>query len=398
MNSSGKPFYKKRWLIITLASLLFIVIQTFRPKLDNPPVTEDIKTPDNVKQILKRACYDCHSNETELRWFDKIQPAYSLVATHIRDGRAGLNFSTWDSLAPGDRKGKLFESLNQVLADAMPLNSYTFIHRSAKLSPDDIAVLKNYVASLVVSKPADTGKINAADKQYARWKNGMVVKKDLPIALNGISYMPDYKNWAAISTTERFDNGTMRVIYGNDVAVKAIKENRINPWPNGTILAKVAWDQLEDKNGNVQTGEFKQIEYMIKDSKKYADTKGWGFARFKTTEFLPYGKNISFATECVNCHRPMENNDFVFTVPVNKVAPLPSDLDLKAMGLTVFNSSINKKTGTMSTTYANKRVKAVVTWKQKDDEHWFGAKIPGKVVSVKLVKAAALTQRESVKP
>ena len=128
--------------------------------------------------------------------------------------------------------------------------------------------------------------------------------------------MPDYKNWQVVSTSDRFDNGTMRVIFGNAIAIKAIKENHINPWPNGTIFAKIGWDKIADADGNVHTGAFKQVEFMIKDDKKYASTKGWGFARFKTPKLLPYGKTKLFATECVNCHRPESANDFVFTSPV----------------------------------------------------------------------------------
>jgi len=71
-----------------------------------------------------------------------------------------------------------------------------------------------------------------------------------------------------------------------------------------------------DSDGEIHTGAFRQIEYMIKNDKKYADTKGWGFARFKTLKMIPYGKTAMFTTECVNCHRPMKDNDFVFTQPV----------------------------------------------------------------------------------
>jgi len=108
----------------------------------------------------------------------------------------------------------------------------------------------------------------------------------------------------------------MRVIFGNAIAVKAIRENNIHPWPDGATFAKVAWDQVEDKDGNVTTGAFKQVEFMIKDHEKYASTKGWGFARFKTPKMVPYGKTAMFATECVNCHRPLKDEDFVFTQPI----------------------------------------------------------------------------------
>ena len=149
------------------------------------------------------------------------------------------------------------------------------------------------------------------------WQPGAAKPAAVPIAPNGIAYLPDYKNWQAISTTERFDNGTMRVVFGNAVAVKAIREKHINPWPNGTAFAKVAWDQLADAEGNVRPGAFKQVEYMLKDDQKYAATKGWGWARFKTPKMVPYGKDALFTTECINCHQPMKNNDFVFTQPLN---------------------------------------------------------------------------------
>lgn len=295
----------------------FIVIQFIaRPDIKNPAGTGDFAAPPEVKSIIKRACYDCHSYETNLRWYDKIAPVSWKVAEHIKEGRASLNFSNWADFAAGDQKAKMWEIVNQVATGAMPLSDYTQVHRDARVSKEDLAVLKNYVAGMVVSKPADSAKTNAAQRQFDQWQNDRQPQRAVPQAPNGVAYMPDYKNWQAISTTERFDNNTMRVIYGNDIAVKAIRENNIHPWPNGTVFAKVAWDQLEDKDGNVRTGEFKQVEYMIKDDKKYAATKGWGWARFKTAKLVPYGKNAMFTTECVNCHQPMSNEDFVFTMPV----------------------------------------------------------------------------------
>jgi hypothetical protein len=308
---------KSIWIsIVVIVVVVGTILQFVRPQLKNPPVTGDFTAPPQVKNIIKTACYDCHSNETNLRWYDKISPIYWQVAEHVKSGRAGLNFSNWNKLAPADQKGKLWESINQIAAGAMPVKSYELVHPSAKISTNDLAVLKNYVAGMVKSKPADTAKTNAASKQYQQWQKSQLVLTKLPVVPNGITYMPDYKNWQAISTTERFDNGTMRVIFGNDVAIKAIKENNIHPWPNGTIFAKVAWDQLQDENGNITTGAFKQIEYMIKDAQKYKTTKGWGFARFKTTKMVPYGKDIMFASECVNCHRPQSAQDFVFTQPI----------------------------------------------------------------------------------
>ncbi|RYD96631.1 MAG: cytochrome P460 [Sphingobacteriales bacterium] len=306
----------KKFFLMSAAVVLVLIVgsQFFRPELKNPPVTQDFQGPAQVKNILKRACYDCHSNETNLRWYDQVQPVFWQVAEHVREGRAVLNFSSWDKLAPADQKAKLWEAVNQIEQGAMPIKSYEMVHTSAKVSAQDLAVLKQYLNGMVHSMPNDTAKIHARDKQLSA--KPAASQTALPQSLNGITYIPDYKNWQVISTSDRFDNGTMRVIYGNDIAVKAVKEHRINPWPDGTIFAKTAWDKLEDKDGNVTTGAFKQVEYMIKDATKYKATKGWGFARFKTPKLLPYGKTAMFTTECINCHRPMKDNDFVFTFPI----------------------------------------------------------------------------------
>jgi hypothetical protein len=108
----------------------------------------------------------------------------------------------------------------------------------------------------------------------------------------------------------------MRVILGNDVAIRAIAENHINPWPDGAIFAKVAWSQQPDGNGLVRTGAFQQVEFMIRDSKKYAATTGWGWGRWRGTDLKPYGQNAKFTDECISCHAPVRSNDNVYTTPL----------------------------------------------------------------------------------
>ncbi|KUJ62374.1 cytochrome P460 [Flavobacteriaceae bacterium CRH] len=310
-------FKRKRIMIpLIILFLIFIGLQFLSPKITNPPVTGDLKVPHEVQTILKNSCYDCHSNQTNLRWYDKIAPVSWLVAQHIKDGRSGLNFSNWDALSPADQKAKLWESVNQVSLGAMPLSSYTLAHPQAKLSKNDLKILKDYIWSLRVKNvPEDVTNIKTLEKQSAA-----IIKHEnaakLPITSNGIEYIADYKNWALVSTTQRLDNGTMRVIYGNSVAIKAIREKKINPWPDGAILAKAAYDEIEDSDGNISQGAFKQVEFMIKDQKKYNKTNGWGFARFKTLQLVPYGKNANFVIDCMSCHQPMKNNDYVFTLPI----------------------------------------------------------------------------------
>jgi Haem-binding domain len=108
MSTLSRPREKKFISIAGIIALIIVVcIQFIRPEIKNAPVSGDVTVPENVKSIFIRACYDCPSNQTLLSWFDKISPVYWHVARHIREGRAGLNFSEWNRLTPVEQKGKL---------------------------------------------------------------------------------------------------------------------------------------------------------------------------------------------------------------------------------------------------------------------------------------------------
>jgi len=136
-------------------------------------------------------------------------------------------------------------------------------------------------------------------------------------APNGITLPAGYKDWRVISVSQRTDNNTMRVILGNDVAIAAAREGKINPWPNGAILGKVVWKSDKDKHWDkaVVPGNLVHAEFMVKDSKKYASTGGWGYARWLGLDQKPYGKDANFASECVACHTPVRGQDWVYTRP-----------------------------------------------------------------------------------
>lgn len=121
----------------------FIIIQFFRPDFTNPPVNASetleatTEVPENVRAILKRSCYDCHSHETAYPWYSKIQPSAWFLKSHIDDGRRHLNFSTWDTLELRRKKKKLEEICEETEGKAMPLPSYLWIHWDAVLSAED---------------------------------------------------------------------------------------------------------------------------------------------------------------------------------------------------------------------------------------------------------------------
>jgi hypothetical protein len=304
-------------LIATLA-VVFLGLQFWRPELKNPPVTAELQAPPGVMQILRNSCYNCHSNETKLPWFDKVVPAYWLVVSDVKQARSHVNFSEIGSQAAAKQKGTLFEAVNQIQLGSMPLPSYLRVHPEAQMTAEQLAVLRAYLAPATPSAAAASADVEAADAQYAKWIAPGNSPSQVQAEFNGVPFLPEYKNWKAISSTDRFDNQTMRVILGNDVAIKAIAGHRINPWPDGTAFAKVAWFQQPDGRGSVQTGAFQQVELMIKDSNKYAATKGWGWGRWRGTELKPYGSSAAFTDECVSCHLPVRNNDYVYTVPIQR--------------------------------------------------------------------------------
>lgn len=308
---------KKMILVISFLFVGFILVQFIQPHISNPPVTAGITAPAEVKAVLQKACYDCHSNETQLRWFDRISPVSWIVAKDIKDGRNAVNFSEWNNLPVAQQKDKFWQIVNFAISGVMPLKEYTRMHPTAKLSEGDLAILKNYVSGMAYSETYDSSKTIEAFEQFNQWQKG-IGSNSIPVASNGVAYDPDYKNWQSISTTDAFSNGTMRVIVGNAVAIKAIKENNTRRWPDGTVLAKIQWDQLADKEGNIHAGKFNQVEFMVKDSKKYAATEGWGWARFKTTDLVPDDKDEMFASKCISCHRPVKDLDYVFTFPIKQ--------------------------------------------------------------------------------
>jgi hypothetical protein len=135
-----------------------------------------------------------------------------------------------------------------------------------------------------------------------------------PVAPNGIALITGYRNWEVIAPSYREDKKHIRVILGNPTVMKAMREN-IRPFPEGSVMAKVAWNAVKHPKFPVATvpGSFSQVEFMIKDSAKYGETGGWGFARFVGDNLKPYGKDPGFVQECFGCHQPVKGNDYVFT-------------------------------------------------------------------------------------
>ena len=133
----------------------------------------------------------------------------------------------------------------------------------------------------------------------------------------GIKIPSGYRVWRLISVAhEEGKLNDLRAILGNDVAIKAYREGKL-PFPDGTIIARLAWSYVPSEENNKVFGRAQSfvagpatnVQFMVKDSRKYASTGGWGFAQFKD------GKPADEALHntCFTCHVPVKTRDFIFT-------------------------------------------------------------------------------------
>ena len=137
-----------------------------------------------------------------------------------------------------------------------------------------------------------------------------------PDSSHGVAYPTGWQNWSTIAVSHRTDNKTIRTILGNDIAVKAARSGKTNPWPDGAVLGKVVWKDTELKDWKTATapGEFVHAEFMFKDSKKYSNTYNWGWARWVGLDQKPFEKGMQV---CTTCHTPVKDRDWVFTDPAS---------------------------------------------------------------------------------
>ncbi len=133
--------------VLRAAGLVFALVlamQLVPVTKDNPPVTGTITAPATVMPTLRRACFDCHSNETVWPWYSRIAPASWLVAHDVNEGREHVNFSTWSSLSGDERKTRLDAIAKEVERGAMPPGIYTPLHPEAHLSLDEIRAVARW--------------------------------------------------------------------------------------------------------------------------------------------------------------------------------------------------------------------------------------------------------------
>lgn len=139
---------------------LLLAAQVWQPDRTNPPVDpaagidRHVAVPADVAAILDRSCRDCHTNETRWPPYAYVSPFSWGVAMHVRQGRDHLNFSEWDAQDPESMQDLLEAICEEVRDGAMPLPSYTVVHRSARLAPAEITRLCSWTDETIAALDA----------------------------------------------------------------------------------------------------------------------------------------------------------------------------------------------------------------------------------------------------
>ncbi len=130
----------KKFLIIIIMALIAIQFIKVDITKNTTPASEII-APANIKAILQKSCYDCHSNSYKIPWYGDIAPSSWLVRSHINNGRKVLNFSEFNNYEKAKQK-KLYNDIKKSIVLRMPLDSYILLHTNAKLTKNEKDAIK----------------------------------------------------------------------------------------------------------------------------------------------------------------------------------------------------------------------------------------------------------------
>jgi hypothetical protein len=144
-------FKKIMWFLL----LALVAIQFFHPKKnrsDGPQpnhIGNVYAIPADVKTILSKACLDCHSNNTSYPWYASIQPVHWWLNNHVVDGKKGVNFDEYTNRPLRYQYHKMEETIEMVKEGEMPLKSYTWTHKDARLTDEERTKITGWAQSIM---------------------------------------------------------------------------------------------------------------------------------------------------------------------------------------------------------------------------------------------------------
>jgi hypothetical protein len=124
--------------------ILFLAIQFVPVTRDNPPVQGEVPASPEVRAILERSCYDCHSRKSRWPWYSRVAPVSWLLVYDVHEAREHLDFTAWDDYDAKERAKNLEEAWEEVDEGEMPLWFYVPLHPEARLSESDRALLREW--------------------------------------------------------------------------------------------------------------------------------------------------------------------------------------------------------------------------------------------------------------
>jgi hypothetical protein len=136
--------------ILVILLITFLAIQFIRPSRNsgiaesNSDITHYVHTPDSILNILKKSCYDCHSNHTDYPWYVNINPVGLWLRYHVNNGKEAINFSDLSGFNKKKLDHRMGDIAEQVEKGEMPLTTYTFIHRYAIPDSGQIRMIKSW--------------------------------------------------------------------------------------------------------------------------------------------------------------------------------------------------------------------------------------------------------------
>ena len=139
--------------ILLAVLVVIIVIQFIRPEKNNSnnelnAISTILDVPNEVQEILKTSCSDCHSNNTIYPWYSEIAPFSWYLASHVNEGKEHLNFSEWASYNE-NQKSHIIKDIEEELQDKeMPLKSYLIIHENAKMTETQYKIMLDWVKTI----------------------------------------------------------------------------------------------------------------------------------------------------------------------------------------------------------------------------------------------------------
>ena len=166
------PRKKKIFLVVLGAGLVLFGAAQLVPVKGigvNPPERFKIDAPPEVEAVMRRACFDCHSNETRWPLYSRIAPGSWLMARDVTKGRQHLNFSKWGDVDEDERLMDMENAVEQVESGAMPKWFYVYpMHLAARLSDADKALLKGWVTAQKAKSAAQAEKKDTKDSDKQR--------------------------------------------------------------------------------------------------------------------------------------------------------------------------------------------------------------------------------------